>query len=269
MAAQSIHTRAIPWENGEIYETYAGRWSRKVAVELLKWLAVKPEAAWLDVGCGSGALTHTILQVARPASVKAVDLSKNFVVYCQEHIIDPRASFEVGDALALPVESGSFDAVVTGLMLNFVPQPEQALLEMKRAARPGGVVAAHVWDYSGRMQLIRLFWNAAVAVDPTAYDLDEGNRFPICKPDRLVELFSKAGLSEVQVQSIDIWTEFTNFDDLWAPFLGGQGPAPAYCNSLDTRRRNALRERLRSSLPVALDGSIPLMARAWAVRGTN
>jgi SAM-dependent methyltransferase len=150
-----------------------------------------------------------------------------------------------------------------------VPQPERVVAEMARAVRPGGAVAAYVWDYAGNMQLMRHFWNAAAALDPAAAQLDEGRRFPICHPDRLAELFRGAGLKGVAARPIDIPTDFRAFDDYWQPFLGGQGPAPSYAMSLSEERRAALRERLRGALPTAIDGSIPLVARAWAVRGAR
>ena len=140
---------------------------------------------------------------------------------------------------------------------------------MVRVVKPQGVVAAYVWDYAGKMQLMRHFWNAAAALDPLAYDLDEGRRFPLCQPDPLRELFQQAGLSGVEVRPIDIATDFRDFDDFWSPFLGGQGPAAGYAMSLSEEGRLALRERIRAGLPYALDGSIPLVARAWAVRGTR
>jgi hypothetical protein len=117
------------------------------------------------------------------------------------------------------------------------------------------------------MQFMRHFWNAAAVLDPAAYDLDEGRRSPICNPEPLTKLFQEAGLSEIETRPIDIWTDFKDFDDFWSPFLRGQGPAPAYTMSLSEERRSLLRERLYNSLPFALDGSIPLIARAWAVKG--
>ena len=159
--------------------------------------------------------------------------------------------------------------MVAGLVLHFVPQPQLALSEMIRVAKPGGRVAAYVWDYAGKMQLLRHFWNAAAALDPQAADLDEGRRFPLCQPQPLVELFQSAGLKNVEVRAIDISTDFKDFDDYWSPFLGGQGPAPSYTLSLSEDQRAALRERLRAGLPIALDGSIPLVARTWAVRGVR
>lgn len=255
------------WASGDAYESYVGRWSRLVAPEFLSWLGVAAESHWLDVGCGTGALSQTILTLAAPAQVKGIDRSDGYIAQARDQIQDNRASFEVGDALALPDETARYDAVVSALMLNFIPQPEQAVKEMLRMAKSKGVVAAYVWDYAGKMQLMRHFWNAAAALDPLARDLDEGRRFPICQPDPLRELFQNAGLKQVEVRPLDIATDFRDFDDYWTPFLGGQGPAPSYAMSLSDEQRSNLRERIRLGLPFALDGSIPLVARAWAVRG--
>jgi SAM-dependent methyltransferase len=255
------------WASGLAYEPYVGRWSRLVAREFLDWLNVLPDSRWLDVGCGTGALSQTILALAAPGAVKGIDRSEGFVTFARTQVQDERVQFEVGDAQALSVETGAYDAVVSGLMLNFIPQPQQAVAEMARATRPGGVVAAYVWDYAGKMQLMRHFWDAATALDPAASDLDEGRRFPLCQPDPLTALFHNAGLKEIKTRSIDVSTDFRDFEDYWSPFLGGQGPAPSYVMSLSEERRVVLRERIRSGLPFALDGSIPLVARAWAVKG--
>lgn len=255
------------WAAGNLYEPYVGRWSRLVAKDFLAWLQAAPDLDWLDVGCGTGALTEIILQKARPRSVTGMDSSAAFVEHAKAHITGSRARFDIADAQSLPVKSAHFDVAVAGLALNFVPMPSLAAGEMARAVRPGGVVAAYVWDYAGKMELMRYFWDAAVELDPAALDLDEGRRFPLCRPDALSNLFTQAGLGEVQVQSIDVFTDFHDFGDYWAPFLGGQGPAPAYAMSLSEEKRAALRDRILTKLPVAKDGSIGLMARAWAVRG--
>jgi hypothetical protein len=154
-------------------------------------------------------------------------------------------------------------------VLNFVPDQPRAAAEMARVVRPGGEVALYVWDYADRMQLMRHFWDAAIALNPAARELDEASRFPICRPEPLRKLFETAGLIEVETRAIDVPTLFVDFNDYWRPFLGGQAPAPAYCMSLGEEARAALRERLRVSLPRQPDGSIPLVARAWAVRGRH
>jgi SAM-dependent methyltransferase len=257
----------VTWSSGDKYEPYVGRWSRLVAREFLNWLAIPTGSQWLDVGCGTGALSQTILQVAEPATIKGVDRSEGFVAFAREHTQDSRVQFEVGDAESLTHVSGTFDAVVSGLVLNFIPHPERALAEMTRVTRPGGMAAVYVWDYADRMQMIRHFFDAAAALDPDAAELDEGRRFLLCQPDALSQLFEAAGLHDVEVRPIEVPTVFRDFDDYWSPFLGGQGPAPGYAMSLSEERRAALREQIRAGLPFASDGSIPLVARAWAVRG--
>jgi SAM-dependent methyltransferase len=255
------------WAAGDRYEPYVGRWSRLVARAFVDWLAVGDGQDWLDVGCGTGALTRAIVEHARPQSVRGVDPSPGFLAYAQARLGGELVTFAVGDAQALPVETASVDVVVSGLVLNFVPQPGPAVAEMTRAARPGGLVAAYVWDYADRMELMRYFWDAAIALDPAATALDEGRRFPICQPEPLAALFTQAGVDDLDVRAIDVPTHFRDFDDYWSPFLGGQGPAPGYAMSLDDARRDALRDLIRSRLPFQPDGAIHLIARAWAVRG--
>ena len=245
----------------------SGRWSRLAAREFVAWLGVVPDRKWLDVGCGTGALSATILQYAAPRQVLGIDPSDGFVAYARRSVSDARASFQVGNAMDLPVASDAFDVAVAGLVINFVPDQPKALREMKRATRPGGTVAAYVWDYSGGMQMMRRFWDAAIALDPAALALDEARRFPLCQPEPLAALFRDAGLDDVELAPLTVPTHFKDFDDFWTPFLGGQGPAPGYVMSLPEDRRNELRDRIRSDLPFGNDGSIELTARAWAVRG--
>ena len=259
--------RKDTWSAGEWYEPYVGRWSRLVASDFLAWLPVGPRRDWLDVGCGTGALSEMVLRGANPRSVKGLDPSAGFIEHARAHIRDPRASFDVADARALPLPDAQFDAAVSGLVLNFIPDPLLAVQEMMRVARSGGWVASYVWDYADKMELMRYFWEAAVALDPAAHALHEGRRFPLCRREPLRELFTRAGVRQVEVMPIDVPTRFADFDDYWAPFLGGQGPAPGYAMSLPEARRGELRDRIHSSLPFAADGSINLIARAWAVRG--
>jgi SAM-dependent methyltransferase len=254
------------WVVGAAYEAYVGRWSRPVARELLRWLGVRPHSSWLDVGCGTGTLVETIARHASPRVALGIDRSEGFVAHARGALAGAPTVFQVGDAQALPVADDAFDAVVSGLVVNFVPEPARMVAEMVRACRPGGAIALYVWDYAAGMELMRRFWDAARALDPAAAALDEAVRFPVCAPGPLEALFTAAGLAGVATRAIDVPTPFRDFDDLWSPFLGGQGPAPAYAMSLPEDRRAALREAIRASLPIAPDGSISLAARAWAVR---
>jgi len=257
------------WSDWGSYETYVGRWSRRVAEGFLRWLDVVPNARWLDVGCGTGALSESILALAEPASVQGVDPSADDVAHARARGHDARAGFGIGDAMTLPFGAGTFDVAASGLVLNFVPEPAVAVREMARVTRPGATVAAYVWDYAGEMQLLRHFWNAAAALDPAAAELDEGVRFSMCRPRPLLQLFEAAGLRDVEARAIDVPTPFRDFDDYWTPFLGGQGPAPGYAMSLTDEGRARLRGRIAASLPTGPNGSVDLMARAWAVRGTR
>jgi SAM-dependent methyltransferase len=255
------------WASGDAYERYVGRWSRAVAVEFVRWLRLPEDMNWVDVGCGTGALTSAILAVGRPDRVRAYDLSTQYLAAARERVHDPRVEFGQSDARTLPEANDTFDTAVSGLMLNFVPDPARAVTEMRRVTRPGGAVAVYVWDYAGGMQLIRIFWNAAVELDAAAAESDEGRRFELCNPAPLHDLFESAGLQDVDVRAIDVPTRFVTFDDYWQPFLGGQGPAPGYLVSLDEERRTALKVLIQKKLPQQADGSIALTARAWAVRG--
>jgi len=254
------------WSGGDAYERWIGRWSRPVGAIFVDWLGVPAGARWLDVGCGTGALSETILTRAAPAAVSCIDPSASFVDHAARAVDDARASFAVGAAEAIPVADTSVDVAVAGLVLNFVRDLPAALAEMRRVVTAGGTVGGYVWDYAGRMELMRRFWDAAVAVDPAAAALDEAARFPICGEEPLRAAFVDAGLRAVEVRAIEVPTIFTDFDDYWSPLLSGVAPAPGYTMSLGEDRRTELRERLRSTLPAEADGSIHLVARAWAVR---
>lgn len=256
------------WGRGERYEDYVGRWSKGVAAQFLEWLGVPDGSQWLDVGCGTGALSRTILAEANPVRVAGIDQAEGFVQFAANSVSDDSVSFQVGDAQDLPFADGEFDAAVSGLVLTFVPDHGRMVREMRRVVRPGGIVALYVWDYDGEMQLMRYFWDAAVETNPAAMEHDEGRRFPIAKPAALKDLFESAGLESVRTTGIVIPTHFVDFDDYWRPFLGNQGSAPGYVHWLAEEERVRLREALRSRLPIAPDGSISLTARAWAVAGT-
>jgi SAM-dependent methyltransferase len=257
------------WHAADAYERYMGRWSRRVAASFVRWLDAPAGLRWLDVGCGTGALTSAVVDDAEPAEVVGIDPSQGFLTRARGRVRGPQTRFAVGDARSLPFPDGRFAAVVSGLVLNFVPDPAAAVAEQARVAAPRGVVAAYVWDYADGMAMIRHFWEAATALDPTVAERAEGRRFPMCRPEPLRELWAGVGLTGVVVDAIEVPTGFRDFDDFWTPFLGGQGPAPGYVATLADGRRIALRDLLRDRLPVAADGSITLSARAWAVRGSR
>jgi SAM-dependent methyltransferase len=254
------------WAEHAAYEAYIGRWSRRVAAAFVPRLGVPPGRRWLDVGCGTGSLAAAVAGGAEPSEVVGVDPSLGFLAGATA---TAGAVFCAGDAGALPFRDDTFDAVVSGLALNFVPDPARAAAELTRVARPGAVVAAYVWDHAEGMQMLRHFWDTASEVDAGAAAMDEGRRFPLCRPEPLADLWHGAGLPAATVAAVDVPTVFIDFDDYWQPFLGGQGPAPGFVAALPEDRRAALRELLRSRLPTQDDGSIRLTARAWAVQGVK
>ena len=255
------------WDAGDAYERYVGRWSRVVATEFLRWLAAAPGLAWADVGSGTGALASAILAHCAPSSVRGIDSSTGFLSLARRRITASNAAFEHGDATRLPWNSGVFDVAVSGLVLNFVSDHGAMVREMARVTRPGGCVGAYVWDYGEGMQMMRHFWDAAIAVSPADSKLDQAERFPVCAPGPLRELFERASLKDVEVRAIEIPTVFRDFDDFWTPFLGKTGAAPTYLASATAEVREGIRRALESRLAPARGGPLELTARAWAVRG--
>jgi SAM-dependent methyltransferase len=255
------------WAAGATYEDFMGRWSRALAPRFVSWLSVRPSANWLDVGCGTGALSDAVCAGANPASVVACDPSAPFIDYARRRQGSSLVSFVVAGVGQLPTRPGGFDSVTSLLALNFFPKPDAAIDEMRRLTTTNGTVSACVWDYAGRMEFLRCFWDSTAALDPSAAELDEGRRFPICRPEALESLFREGGLADVVSDSIVIPTRFATFAELWKSFLGGTGPAPSYVAGLDSPQREALATRLERSLRPEPDGAISLVARAWVVRG--
>ena len=255
------------WATGSSYEDFMGRWSRRLAPEFVAWLRLPPDLHWLDIGCGTGALSDAICGHANPASVVGCDTAAPLVDYAREHSRDARQSFTVAGAGSLPRRVDGYDSVTSLFVLNFMPDPEAAVREMLTVARPRGAVSACVWDYAEGMQFLRSFWDVAASLDPAASALDEGARFPLCRVDALTALFHACGLGELRCEPIEIRTDFADFDDYWRPLLGGTGPAPSYVASLDADRRALLERKLQRALPRSASGAIALKARAWAIRG--
>jgi SAM-dependent methyltransferase len=255
------------WDGGSDYEAFMGRWSRLVAEEFVHGLGVSHGLRWLDVGCGTGALLGAVLEFSHPVAAVGVDPSVEFAATVRARL-GGQADIRVAGGEDLPFADHSFDVVVSGLALNFIPDPLAAVLEWRRVTAPHGSVGAYVWDYADGMESLRYFWDAAVDLDPAARHLDEAVRFPICRPDRLADLFQRADMSTVTVGSIEVVTAFADFDDYWSPFLKGRGPAPSYVAALSRSDRRRLEDRLRSTVPRSGDGTIDLSATAWTVTGT-
>lgn len=264
------HPAEDAWQAGNSYDRYMGRWSRKLAPVFLDWLAPPPGLDWIDVGCGTGALTAAICTRAAPQNVVGIDPAEGFLRVAAERNADPRATFKRGDADNLPVDTASQDIAVSGLVLNFVPDPHLALKEMRRAVKAGGTVAYYVWDYPGQgIEFVSSFWRAAIALDPAAAEIEQGKRFAFCTRDGVLAKATEAKLDEPSVTALEIETVFSSFDDYWEPFTLGTGPAPGYCSKLSEAQRSALRDKLRDIVPIAADGTLALRARAWAVRARN
>lgn len=251
---------------GDAYEAYMGRWSRKLAPQFIDFLGAAPGGDWLDIGCGTGALSAAIAEHAAPVSVLGIDLSEDFVAKARSSAGDPRLRFETGNAEALPLEAQSRDAVVSSLALNLVPDIPRALAEMQRVARPGGRIGFTVWDYpGGGLGFVDRFWKAASRLDPWSEALDEARRFEGCTAEALAGLAEVAGLGGIETRALEIETAFDSFDDYWTPFTLGSGPAPGYAASQPAEALAELKAALEAEL-APKGGPFVLPARAWALR---
>ena len=253
---------------GGAYERFMGRWSRRLAPLLVTVARVATGDSVLDAGCGTGALSFAIGDMVPSARVTGVDPSAAYVRDAQARAPADRMRFLVGDAQALEFPDASFDKTLSLVVMNFVPDPARALEEMTRVTRPAGVVAAAVWDYGQGMEMLRVFWDEAVALDGASASRDERN-MPLCRQGELETLWRAGGLEHVEEQHIEIEMPFVSFDDYWLPFLGGQGPAGTHAAGLTDTARSALEARLRARLLGGgqHDRAFTLRARAWAVRG--
>ncbi|HET9659466.1 MAG TPA: class I SAM-dependent methyltransferase [Thermomicrobiales bacterium] len=263
-------TSTYTWSNSNAYEAFMGRWSSPLAEAAVASLALPPDLRWLDVGCGTGATTQAILTVADPREMTGIDPSADFLAAAAKRVRDSRVRFECGTIQSLPIPDGDYDAVISGLVLLFLPDPLAGVVEMARAARDGGMVSAYLWDVDGEDQFTLYFRKAATDLDPTAFIWDTSMNRALCRPEPLRALFEDAGLANVSVDEIVIPTVFDDFDDYWLPcLLDGPTPVQRYARSLTTDRQTVLREHLRSMLPIAADGTVPLYGHAWMVRGTK
>lgn len=243
--------------SGETYDRFMGRYSAPLAVAFCDALEIEAGQDVLDVGCGPGALTAELVRRLGAEHVTAVDPSESFVEACRER--HPGVDVRLGRAEELPYEDGRFDAALAQLVLHFVSDPEAAAGEMRRVVRPGGLVAASVWDIGDGMRMLRVFWDAARAVQPSA-PAEEQRRFT--REGEIAELFRAVGFADVTEGALEVGVAYDDFDDFWTPFLGATGPAGAFVASLDDDRRARLRDEMFARLD-SPEGRFTLTARAW------
>ena len=255
--------------DGAAYEIFLGRWSRQLAGPLLEFARFAPEGELLDAGCGTGSLAGAMAGRWPGRRVLGIDIAPPYVAFARSRAASPRLAFAVGDLCRLPCASGCFAGAAAQLSLNFAADPERAADELRRVSRPGGVVAACVWDFRGGLVYQRILWDSAAAIDPAAARVrDRLFSAPLALPDGLTSLFERAGLSQVERTSLTIRMEYRDFADYWQPLLGGQGPVGSYVAGLSPERREAVEALVRAAyLSGAADGPRSLAAAAWAVRG--
>jgi SAM-dependent methyltransferase len=255
------------FSEAEAYERFMGRWSRGLAPLLVRFAGVLDGDVVLDIGSGTGAVAAAVASAAPAARITGIEAAAAYVAFAQEKRANERISFEAGDAQQMRFDDATFDRTLSLLVINFVPDPQKAVREMKRVTRRGGTIAAAVWDYGAGMEMLRVFWDAAIALHPADDNKDE-RHMPFSGRGELAALWHRQGLGDVVEETLTIETRFSSFDDYWTPFTQKQGPAGAYVAGLSVPQREELRLLLRQrQLGDGPDRPFALNARAWAVRG--
>jgi len=256
--------------DGDGYELQMGRWSRLLAEPFLDFSGFADGEQVLDVGCGTGSLTFALAARTKTKNICGLDFSPEYINYASRRNSDARLEFRVGDACALPFADRSFDRVLSLLMLHFVPQPDRAIAEMRRVARPHATVAATVWDARGGYVANRILFDTAAMLDLVANERRARNYTrPMTRPGELARAWRRAGFENVHDGTLTIRMEFASFADYWAPCVGKDGPTAEYVNTLSVDDRQRLRDAVeRAYLDGEQDGIRSYAASAWVVRGT-
>jgi SAM-dependent methyltransferase len=230
--------------SGDAYDAFMGRYSRPLAVVFADASGVASGQTALDVGCGPGALTGALVERLGARSVSAFDPSPPFVASCAAR--HPGVDVRLGRAESIPFDDRAFDCALAQLVLHFVSDPDLVAQELGRVVVPGGIVSACVWDFAAEMEMLRQFWDAALAVDPDAPDEARTMRFG--RPGEIVDLFAAAGFEDLVESTLTVSSTYESFDELWLGFLAGIGPAGSYCLALPEEGRGALRNELFTRL---------------------
>ncbi len=251
----------------ERYDNFMGRWSREVASQFLDWINVDKDQKWLDVGCGAGMLAQAVVETREPSGITGVDPLEKSIIAARQHGNNDGITFEIGDAQELPFPDAQFDAVISGLMIKFVPDKLKAIGEMKRTARPGGIVALYDWDMDSNMNTTRHFWSAVAKIVPERMKDRATNRTPMTEVDSISSYFEQAGLRKVEQRTISFETRFRDLEDYWAPTTNNAQNVGRFYDTLSESQRSAVYEMLETTLPIADDGSISFESRAVAAKG--